>query len=529
MPLIGELDPYSPRQSSATGSTPQWPGADEHDEPTSFPVASVWLQSVLCLTRTQAAGLLEELLVPQLATVRLPQLGRAEALPEVPLAVYRSRLETTRARMQELGLETLVVYGDREHAANLAFLTGFDPRFEEAVLLVAAEGLQKLLVGNECLGYLPDAALGLEVERFQEFSLLGQPRGDSRPLRQILAEFGIRPGMQVGCVGWKYFDGALVPGGELALEIPAYLVDLLRDLCGDRERVTSATAIFMHPQTGLRVHSEPEQIAQFEFASGVTSAGVTALLTHLQAGVREQDLEKHLDASGLTLSCHRMISFGEKARRGLASAGPSMARIGDAYTTAFGVTGALTCRAGVIARGPEDLPAALQEFYPRFAANYFAVTAAWYEALAVGTPAVEVFRAAEAARDPELFDFALNPGHYLHLDEWVHSPFAPGSAVVLDSGMVLQMDIIPVSRGPFAYTNAEDGVVLADAALQRELEARFPDCWRRLVARRDWMRSGLGISLDDTVFPLADTTGWFAPYALALDRAYVHVPSERAV
>ena len=27
-----------------------------------------------------------------------------------------------------------MVYGDREHFANLAFLTGFDPRFEEAIL-----------------------------------------------------------------------------------------------------------------------------------------------------------------------------------------------------------------------------------------------------------------------------------------------------------------------------------------------------------------------------------------------------------
>jgi hypothetical protein len=192
------------------------------------------------------------------------------------------------------------------------------------------------------------------------------------------------------------------------------------------------------------------------------------------------------------------------------------------------VTGALTSRAGVIARGREDLSPELQEFYPRFAANYFAVTVAWYESLAVNAPASEVFRAAEAVRDSQLFEFALNPGHYLHLDEWVHSPFAPDSAVVLDSGMVLQMDIIPVSRGPFAYTNAEDGVVLADTELQTELAASFPDCWRRLVARRDWMRRALGIALHDTVFPLADTTGWFAPYALDLTRAYVKVGAKPA-
>ena len=51
-----------------------------------------------------------------------------------------------------LAYAALVVYADREHAANLHWLTGFDPRFEEAVLLLTeAEAL--LLAGNECLAY----------------------------------------------------------------------------------------------------------------------------------------------------------------------------------------------------------------------------------------------------------------------------------------------------------------------------------------------------------------------------------------
>ena len=38
-----------------------------------------------------------------------------------------------RRRMDERGLDQLVVYADREHSANLSYLTGFDPRFEEAL------------------------------------------------------------------------------------------------------------------------------------------------------------------------------------------------------------------------------------------------------------------------------------------------------------------------------------------------------------------------------------------------------------
>ena len=61
----------------------------------------------------------------------------------------------------------------------------------------------------------------------------------------------------------------------------------------------------------------------------------------------------------------------------------------------------------------------LREFFPRFAANYFKVVCAWYGGLRAGASGGEVYAAAERARDPALYDFAVNPGHYLHLDESV--------------------------------------------------------------------------------------------------------------
>lgn len=42
-----------------------------------------------------------------------------------------------------------VVNGDREHNANLLFLSGFDPRFEEALLLLEPGDQRVLVVGNE--------------------------------------------------------------------------------------------------------------------------------------------------------------------------------------------------------------------------------------------------------------------------------------------------------------------------------------------------------------------------------------------
>ena len=56
--------------------------------------------------------------------------------------------------MEERKLTHLVVYGDREHFANIAYLTGFDPRFEEALLIFPSSGTPLLVVGNECEAYV---------------------------------------------------------------------------------------------------------------------------------------------------------------------------------------------------------------------------------------------------------------------------------------------------------------------------------------------------------------------------------------
>jgi hypothetical protein len=455
----------------------------------------------------------------RLSRIDLPGFGRDSRMPQIPLSVYRRRMNATLARMDALALDMLAVYADREHCAHLAFLTGFDPRFEEALLLVSRDGRTRLLVGNECAGYLPDDALGITWELFQEFSLPGQSRAASRSLRTILREFGIGTGCRVGCAGWKSYSSGLLDAPRTAIEIPAFLVDLLRDLAGGLERVVNANDLFIDPQEGLRVFNEPEQIALYEYASCRTSDGVLGLLRNLRVGSEERELERFLDAEGLPLSCHRMMSFGRKARRGLSSPSNNPARLGDPYTTAFGVTGALTCRAGAVAAGPHDLAADCRDFYDALARNYFDVLAAWYGSLQLGARAGAVVAAVDRVRDASLFRLALNPGHYLHLDEWVNSPFVPDATVALGSGMALQSDLIPVAAGPFCTINGEDGVVLADAGLRGALQRDYPACWDRIKRRRAFMRDTLGIALDDAVLPLSNLPAWLPPYALDLTHA----------
>jgi hypothetical protein len=112
----------------------------------------------------------------RLATVELPDFGMPEREPVLAPATHAARLERLRVRADERGYTHLLVYADREHSANLAWLTGFDPRFEEAIAIVRP-GVQPLvLAGNECYGTAGAAPLPMRRELYQDLSLPGQPR-----------------------------------------------------------------------------------------------------------------------------------------------------------------------------------------------------------------------------------------------------------------------------------------------------------------------------------------------------------------
>lgn len=121
----------------------------------------------------------------RLAEVSLPDFGMPEAMPEIPASIYRERMDRLRARAGERNYDRLIVYADREHSANLSYLTGFDPRFEEAVLIVGPADEPAILVGNECYGMAGAAPLTMRRHLFQDLSLPGQPRDRSQSLPAI--------------------------------------------------------------------------------------------------------------------------------------------------------------------------------------------------------------------------------------------------------------------------------------------------------------------------------------------------------
>ena len=241
-----------------------------------------------------------------------------------------------RERMERLNIDRLLVYADREHSANMSYLTGFDPRFEEALLIVAKSGEPAILVGNENWGTAGAAALPLRRHLFQDFSLPGQPRDRSRSLADILGGEGVAAGTKVGLVGWKTYARPEIT------DMPAYLVDELRSLAG-AANVTNATNLLIDAQEGLRVISEVEQLAMFEWAACHTSDGVQRLLFGLQPGITEQQAVGMLGWIGWPLSCYVMLTAGPRARFSLSPSDRPIER-GDTFTTAFGIWGAFNAQ-----------------------------------------------------------------------------------------------------------------------------------------------------------------------------------------
>lgn len=455
----------------------------------------------------------------ELAELSLPYFGMPDVQPEIPVETYHARIESALERASAAGHHALVVYGDREHAANIAYLTGYDPRFEEALLILIPNKKPTLLVGNEGMGYAELMELDVELILYQTFSLLGQPRGTSPMLSDILHGVGLQQGHQIGVVGWKAFDARESSDPAHTLEIPAFIVDVLTDVVGGRKQLLNATELFMHPANGLRAINDVDQIAYFEFAATYASQALRNVLFGIKAGMTEFEAVTLMAQPGLPLSCHLMLSSGDRASLGLPSPSLKKMQRGDKTTMAYGIWGALNARAGWLARDENDLPDDVQDYVDKLVKPYFTAIAEWYETVGIGVTGGALYSVIQKHMGDPFFGIGLNPGHLIHLDEWVHSPIYEGSTMTLQSGMAIQVDVIPATHSPYHTTNIEDGIALADDNLCAELSLKYPTAWERIEHRRSYMQNTLGIQLKPEVLPFSNIPAYLPPFWLSPHKA----------
>ena len=455
----------------------------------------------------------------ELAVLDIPDFGLPTVQPILSDEIYLNRLERLRDKCKSK-YSHVFVYGDREHSANIAYLTGFDPRFEEAALVVDIEGDEQwILVGNECMGYLEVSPIKehLQPVLYQPFSLLGQDRSRSNPLKDILQDTGITLNSRVGVAGWKYYSKEETETPDQWMEVPSYLVDTLRMVASE---VSNATEVFMHQTEGLRATYEVEQLAVFEYAATLTSQAVRNVVFGVKPGMTEFEAVQLMKLNGYPQSVHLMLSTGERAWIGLPSPSSKVIEKGDAFTTAFGLMGALNCRAGWLVENENQLPQKIRDYVPKLAQPYFEAVVDWLELMGIGTTGGDLYNAIHDKIGDPFFGVELNPGHLLGLDEWVNSPIYEGSKDRIKPGMAIQVDVIPGTGTEYFTINTEDGIAIGDMGIRNRLMELYPETWDRITRRRDYMVDELGIRIKPEVLPFSNLASHLPPFILTPGRAF---------
>ncbi len=278
----------------------------------------------------------------------------------IPVVSEVEYVERNRALLELAGTDWVAVYGDREHNASLIYLTGFDPRFEEALLLLGPGGRRYLLVGNEGIVHAQVAGLPVEVVLYQPFSLMSQPRGDSPILDELLAGLNLAAGATVGFVGWKYFEDGEeeVEDVQTPAYVPAFLTRIFDQVTGVPS--VDVTHVLMNPVNGLRTVVTAAEIARLEWGAARASAAILRVVRNARPGMTELEAIGAMGYQGEPMTCHPILAASDWTLNGLRS--PSARRLakGDAITCGIGYWGGLSCRAGLLTDTVDD------EFFATF-------------------------------------------------------------------------------------------------------------------------------------------------------------------
>ena len=445
-----------------------------------------------------------------LRPVAIPDFGIPLDRPLISASTYEKRCANA---LERAGADWLVVYADREHAANIAFLTGFEPRFEEALLLLGSKGRRIIVTGNENLGYTPIAGKpGIDTLLAQSLSLMAQDRTIKPNLGVVLREAGIAAGDSVGLVGWKYLQAEEWTGVQPTFFVPAFVVDTLKSVIGTGGTLGDATPIMMNPVDGIRAVVDVDQIAEAEWAAARASAAVWRIVSGYRLGDSELSAMSRMGYAGEPMACHPMFASasGTSPVIGLRSATSRVPVKGDGVTTAVAYWGGLTARAGLIATQDDA--------FLDVAKAYFRGLVAWYETARIGAAGGDIHEAVISKLAESGLRSALNPGHIVGHDEWMNSPIRPGSTEPIVSGMPFQVDVIPVPMPGSWSLNCEDAVTFADGSLQAEIASRHPEVADRFSARRLFVKDQLGVPVGDDVLLLSNIPLCLPPFWLDTSR-----------
>lgn len=402
-----------------------------------------------------------------------------------------------------------VIYGDREHCSNMEYFSGYDPRFEESILILAENGKHTLIIGVEGSTYAAKIPYEYQLEVYPPFSIpcysnqMKCTTDDATTsLEYLFGKAGLNGESYVGVLGWKLM-------GKDEFDLPMFIYEALCETV-PRAKIENANAHMIDNAIGMRHTLEVKELILTEIAGTKASKAVYDVFSNLKEGISELEASRYLCIDGDPLNMHPNVNFGKNVFWGLASPDAhTKLEDGDLVSVGIGFRRSVCFKIGRYASA-ENVMNTQMEFYFNL---YFRSLAAWYESLRIGSTGGQVFENIEKEiGDVAEFGIGINTGHLIHTDEWTNSPFYKNCDVVLHSGMAIQSDYSAYRPDLGVALHEEDGVILMDEQTAKEYRLLAPKSFERMLNRRRFMRETLGIQIGEEVYPVSDNAGVMYPF-----------------
>lgn len=441
----------------------------------------------------------------------------------IPVMLSDVTMQNRKARllesMQKDGFDAVVVYADLEHGSNFEYLCGFLPRFEEALLILHANGKAFMVLGNENLNKAGKARIEAVPIHMPHFSLPNQPMQTEKSVAQILASCELEDAEKIGLIGWKNFTSH-VEDNHLLFDLPYFLVEALKTVCGKAQFANAAYLLI--GENGVRTTNNANEFAHYEYGAALAGNCILKTMDRLKVGKTEMEMAETLAADGQRHSVVTIMATGARFEKANLYPGNKQIQCGDKISITTGFKGGLQSRAGYAVECAEQLPEKEQDYLKAVAIPYFQAVKTWLETIKIGINGNDLYEAVETVLPKEEYGWTLNPGHLCADEEWMSSPIYPQSEETLQSGMLFQIDIIPSVNG-YGGVSCESGILLADEQLRKAIAKEYPAVWERIVKRRAYMQEVLGIRIQEDVLPTSMATAYLRPYLLKKEMALASV------
>lgn len=435
-------------------------------------------------------------------------------IPSITLTddTIAGRLSKVLHAMEHCSYDAIVIYADKEHGGNFEYLTGFIPRFEEALLILYSNGQSELLLGNENMKMANYARLTSKAIHAPWFSLPNQPMGNHITFPDLIRKTQLMQTKSIGIVGWKLFTSATEDNSQI-YDVPYYIVDAIKKSLSNRVNISNATSLLISPKFGVRATNNANEIAHYEYGANLASSAILTALDNLAIGQTEKQIAAQLTREGQPNTVVTIAATGERFEQADLYPSDKKVKLGNKFSATVAYKGGLTCRTAYIANTEQDLAKKVSDYLDVVAKPYFNAVVHWLENIHIGMQGGQLYQMIESVYPKATYGWSLNPGHLVADEEWLSSPIFSGSEITLKSGMLLQIDIIPAHSG-YGGVSIEDTIALANEDLQAEIAQDYPQLWARIQARRNYIMNELQINLAKEVLPLSNTVGYLRPYLL---------------